>query len=155
MRYRHWAPQRGRPAWRWPCHRKRFGVVGREVWEMPAGFLSALCPGRSRGVKSRDAKPRVDTHGWENKIPEALQPCPAGQHWVSSLFQERSNPLFNKNPLNLTILTAKAFPKNIKLGSQKSQRPSYPGIRPLGGLRSNQNWVQAAISHPWAVRLLC
>lgn len=57
---------------RWACHRKRFRFVGREVWKMPAGCLSALCLAQPRRIKSWDANPHVDIHGRENKIPNAL-----------------------------------------------------------------------------------
>lgn len=67
-------------ALRWACHRKRFGFVGREVWKMPVGCLSALHLAPTRHVKSWDANPHVDIHRWENKIPDALQPCSSDQH---------------------------------------------------------------------------
>lgn len=67
-------------AQRWACHRKRFGFVGREVWKMPVGCLSALRLAKPLHVKSWDVNPHVDIHGWENKIPNALQPCPSEQH---------------------------------------------------------------------------
>lgn len=136
MCHRHWAPRRGTPAWRWACHRKRFGFAGGEVGEMPAGFLSA--PKLNHGMQS---------HLWtymdgETKYQRLYSPVLQ----ANTLQKERRNPLFNeKNPLNLTILKAKAFPEeNKKLEIKKfglQKRLSYPGFRPLGGLRSNQNWV--------------
>jgi len=67
-------------AGRWASHRKRFRFVGREVWKMPVGWLSALRPAQPRHVKSWDTNPHVDIHGQENKIPDALQPCPSDHH---------------------------------------------------------------------------
>lgn len=62
---------------RWACYRKRFRFVGREVWKMPVGCLSALSLARTRHVKSWDANPHVDLHEQANKMPDALQLCPS------------------------------------------------------------------------------
>lgn len=67
-------------AQRLACHRKRLRFVGRGVWKMPVGCLSALRLAWTRCVKSWDANPHVDIHGQENKTPDALQPCPSDQH---------------------------------------------------------------------------
>lgn len=75
---------------RWACHRKRFRFVGREVWKMPGGCLSALCLAQTRRVKSWDANPHMDTHGWENRTTDALQPCPSDQNEVSSFWRMRT-----------------------------------------------------------------
>lgn len=106
MCYRHWAPQRGTPAWRWACHRKRFGFVGREVWEMLAGFLSA--PKLNHGMQS---------HLWtymdgETKYQRLYSPVLQ----ANTLQKERRNPLFNeKIPLNLAILKAKVLKKKFRI----------------------------------------
>lgn len=41
---------------------------------MPAGFLSALCRGQSRVVKSWDAKPRVDIGDGKTKYQRLYSP---------------------------------------------------------------------------------
>lgn len=56
-------------AQRWARHRKRLRFVGREVWKMPVGSLSALCLAQTRHAKSWNANPHVDIHRRENKIP--------------------------------------------------------------------------------------
>lgn len=73
-------------AQRWACYRKRFRFVGREVWKMPVGCLSALSLARTRHAKSWDANPHVDLHEQANKMPDALQLCPSDKRCFTAGF---------------------------------------------------------------------
>lgn len=66
-------------AQRWACYRKRFRFVGREVWKMPVGCLSALSLALAGCVKSWDANPQVSLY-------ELDAPQPFEEHGFSAGF---------------------------------------------------------------------
>lgn len=124
-------------AWRWACYRKRFRFAGREVWKMPVGCLSALSLALTSCVKSWDANPQVSLYELDAPQPFGERGFSAGFFLHSEEWGESVEPPHLENP---------TLSKNNSYRSQKTPKPNYLWISPLGGLRISKKWWEAAIA---------